>query len=43
VLLTSGFADKTAEVPGVGSPPHKVLRKPYSTAELARVVAEVLA
>jgi len=42
VLLTSGFADKVADALAADTPPQKVLRKPYSTAELARALADVL-
>lgn len=43
VLLTSGYAEDAIKEQGGGAVDHRIIRKPYSKAELARAVADILA
>jgi len=42
VLLTSGYADEAARVHDVSVPKPRLLRKPYSSSELARALRDVI-
>jgi len=43
VLLTTGYAEEMLHVPDAGGPMPALLRKPYSQAELAHAIDDVLA